>query len=227
MEEPLYEQPLPLITDEELAELEGIGHTIHRSADQPFFLEGEQGDFALLIKKGHVLVKRGRPPLTIDVRPPGAFVGEMAVIRRSPRMASIIAYNEVEALYLPAAKWLRFLYDHPRAMHAQWAAQADLTDRATRKIVESELAIEQQFAKRVIWLIDIGIGEPSGDGTVIVRRMGQQDLAAQIGAKKLDSVKKVIGRLKAEGILDPGRQEITILKPAALREVADGNLTVS
>ena len=109
---------MPLLADEERAELEGIGHTIHRSAGDPFFLEGELGDFALLIKKGHVKAVRGRPPRIIDVRGPGAIVGEMGVIRRRPRMASIIAFDDVEALYLPGARWLRFLYEHPRAMHA-------------------------------------------------------------------------------------------------------------
>lgn len=226
MGDQLYEQPLPLLTDKELAELEGIGHTIHRSAGHPFFLEGEQGDFALLIRKGHVKAMRGRPPRIIDVRGPGEIVGEMAVIRRKPRMASIIAFDDVEALYLPGARWLRFLYDHPRAMHALLAMTDDMADRATRKNVDSELAIEQQLAKRVIELTDFGLGEPAGDGTVVLR-LSQQDLAALIGAKKLDSVKKVIGRLKASGIVGTGRQVITILDLAALREIADGNLTVS
>lgn len=226
MGDQLYEQPLPLLTDKELAELEGIGHTIHRSAGHPFFLEGEQGDFALLIRKGHVKAMRGRPPRIIDVRGPGEIVGEMAVIRRKPRMASIIAFDDVEALYLPGARWLRFLYDHPRAMHALLAMTDDMADRATRKNVDSELAIEQQLAKRVIELTDFGLGEPAGDGTVVLR-LSQQDLAALIGAKKLDSVKKIIGRLKASGIVGTGRQVITILDLAALREIADGNLTVS
>ena len=222
----MYEQRLPLLTDEELAELEGIGHTIHRSAGHPFFLEGEQGDFALLLKKGHVKAMRGRPPRIIDIRGPGEIVGEMAVIRRKPRMASIIAFDDVEALYLPGARLLRFLYDHPRAMHALLAMTDDMADRATMKNVESELAIEQQLAKRVVELTDRGLGEHTGAG-VVVLRLSQQDLAALIGAKKLDSVKKVIGRLKASGIVDTGRQAITILQLAALREIADGNLTVS
>ncbi len=226
MEDPLYERPVPLLTDEELAELEAIGHTIHRSAGHPFFLEGEQGDFALLIRKGHVKALRGRPPRIIDVRGPGEIVGEMAVIRGKPRMASIIAFDDVEALYLPGARWLRFLYDHPRAMHALLAMTDDMADRATMKNVESELAIEQQLAKRVIELTDFGLGEPADDG-VVVLRLSQQDLAALIGAKKLDSVKKVIGRLKASGIIDTGRQVITILQLPVLREIADGNLTVS
>lgn len=132
----------------------------------------------------------------------------------------------MEALYLPGARWLRFLYDHPRAMHALLATTDDMADRATMKNVESELAIEQQLAKRVIELTDLGLGEPAGAGAVVLR-LSQQDLAAQIGAKKPDSVKKVIRLLKAAGIIDTGRQVITILKPAALREIADGNLTVS
>jgi CRP/FNR family transcriptional regulator, cyclic AMP receptor protein len=226
MDAQLYEQSLPLVTDEELAGLEEIGHTIHRSAGHPFFLEGEQGDFALLIKKGYVKAVRGRPPRIIDIRGPGEIVGEMAAIRRKPRSASIIAFDDVEALYLPAVRWLRFLYDHPRAMHAQWAAEADRTDRATRIIVESELAIGQQLAKALIELADCGLGESVGGGGVILR-LSQHDLAALIGTKKLDSVKKVIRLLKAAGIVDTGRQVITILKLAALRDVADGNLTVS
>jgi CRP/FNR family transcriptional regulator, cyclic AMP receptor protein len=221
-----YGLSLPLLTDEELGELEQIGHTIHRAAGHPFFLEGEQGDFALLIRKGHVKAVRGSPPRIIDVRGPGEIVGEMAVIRKKPRMASIVAFDDVEALYLPGTRWLRFLYDHPRAMHALLAMTDDLADRATRKNVESELAIEQQLAKRITELTDSGLGEPAGDGTVVLR-LSQQDLAALIGARKLDSVKRVIGRLKATGIVDTGRQVITIRDRTALRDVANGNLTVS
>ncbi|WP_433521676.1 Crp/Fnr family transcriptional regulator [Nocardia pseudovaccinii] len=226
MEDALREQYRPLITDMELAELEGIGHTIHRSAGHPFFLEGEQGDFALLIKKGHVKAVRGRPPRIIDVRGPGEIVGEMAVIRGKPRMASIVAFDDVEALYLPGARWLRFLYDHPRAMHALLAMTDDMADRATMKNVESELAIERQLAKRIIELTDFGLGEPANDGAVILR-LSQHDLAALIGAKKLDSVKKVIRLLKNSAIIDTGRQVITIRKLDTLREIADGNMTVS
>lgn len=226
MENPLYEQSMPLLTEEELAELEGIGHTIHRSAGNPFFLEGEHGDFALLIKKGHVKALAGRPPRIVAIRGPGDIVGEMAAIRRTPRSASIIAFDDVEALYLPAARWLQFLYDHPRAMHAQWAAEADRTDQATRKIVESELAVGQQLAKALIELTDSGLGERTREGAVVLR-LSQHDLAALIGTKKLDSVKKVIRLLKAESTIATGRQVITILKPAVLHDIADGNRTLS
>jgi CRP/FNR family transcriptional regulator, cyclic AMP receptor protein len=226
MEDPLLVEPLPILTDDELLELEEFGHAIHRSSGHPFFLEGEQGDFALLIKKGHVKVMRGKPPRIIDIRGPGDIIGEMAVIRRQPRMASVIAFDDVDALYLPGAKWLRFLYDHPRSMHALLAMTDDMADRATMRNVESELAIEQQLAKRLVELADFGVGERDRSGAVVLR-MSQQDLAELIGAKKLDSVKKVIRQLKAEGIIDTGRQVIKLHDLDALHDIADGNFTVS
>jgi CRP/FNR family cyclic AMP-dependent transcriptional regulator len=212
----------PLVTDEELPELERIGYPIRRSAGDPFFLEGERGDFALLIKKGHVKATRGKPPRIIDVRGPGAIVGEMAVISKKPRMASIIAWSEVEALYLPGPAWLRFLEEHPRAMLALMATMSALVERQATKSLESELAIEQQLAKRLIELVDSGLGEPDDEGVVALRKVSQQDLASLIGAKKLDSVKKVIQRLKAASIVGTGRQLITISDVARLREIADG-----
>jgi len=226
VEDSLYEQGRPLLTDEELADLEEVGHTIRRSAGNAFMLEGEYGDFALLIKKGHVKVVTGRPPRIVAIRGPGEMVGEMAAIRRKPRSASVFALDDVEALYLPAAGWLRFLYDHPRAMHAQWAAEAERTEQATRKIVESELAVGQQLAKALIELTDSGIGEHTSESTVVLR-LSQQDLAAMIGAKKLDSVKKVIRLLKAAGTIATGRQQLTILDLAVLRDIANGDLAVS
>jgi CRP-like cAMP-binding protein len=226
MEDAAEGPAMPLLTAEELLELERIGHTIHRPAGHAFFLEGEPGDFGLLIKKGHVKAVRGKPPRIIDIRGPGEIVGEMAPIRSRPRMASIIAFDDVEALFLPATRWLEFLYAHPRAMHALWAMTADMADRATQKNIESELAVEQQLAKRVVELTKFGLGSLDGAGDMVLR-VSQQDLAALIGTRKLESVKKVIGRLRAAGIVDTGRNVITIRRLDDLRRIADGDLTVS
>jgi CRP/FNR family transcriptional regulator, cyclic AMP receptor protein len=150
-------------------------HPIHRSAGHPFFLEGEPGSFALWIRKGYVKAMRGRPPRIIDIRGPGQIVGEMAII---------VAFNDVEALYLPGMKWLQFLYDHPRAMHA--------------------------LAKRLTELNESGLAERVGDGAKLLR-LSRHDLAALIGARKLDSVKKIIARLKASDILSQvARGDLTI-----------------
>lgn len=221
MEDSLPRPGYPHQTGEEMAALENIGHTIRRPAGHAFMMEGEHGDFALLIKKGHVKVTSGQPPRIVAIRGPGDIVGELAVIHNKPRSASVFALDDVEALYLPAADWLRFLYAHPRAMHAQWAITAQQTEQAFRKMTWSDLPVEQQLAKALLELADSGIGEQTSKGTVGLR-LSQQDLAAMIGAKKLDSVKKVIRQLKAEGTIATGRQQVTILDLAVVRGIATG-----
>lgn len=202
--------------------LEPLGRVINRSAGHLFFSEGEGTDFALLIRKGHVKVVMGKPPRIVAIRGHGEIVGEMAALRQKPRSASVIALDEVEVLHLPAVEWLRFLYEHPRAMHAQLVAADERLDQATRKIVESDLAIEQRLAKALVELADSGVGAPSKDGVVL--RFSQQDLATLTGAS-LDSIKKIIRTLKDGKLIGTGRQTLLIHDVAALGEIADGNRT--
>lgn len=223
-----YEAGRPLITEEDMALLEEFGHTIRRDAGDTFFREGERGEYALLIKKGHVKILSGSPPRIMAIRGPGEIVGEMAVLSGEPRSASVVAFDDVEALYLPAQKWLDFLYDHPRALHAMAVTVSKRNAESDRTIVESELAIGQQLALKLVKLADSGLGERTPEDTVALR-LSQADMAELIGTKtkKIDSVKKVIRLLKAKGIVDVGRKEIVILDLAALRDVANGDVAVS
>ncbi|MBS2964774.1 Crp/Fnr family transcriptional regulator [Actinocrinis puniceicyclus] len=215
----------PFCSAEELAEMESIGHPLNRAAEQPFFLEGEPGDFALLIKKGFVKVVQGEPGRIVDVRGPGAIVGEIGVITEEPRSAGIIALNDVSAVFLPKGPWTKFLLAHPHIILDLWAATAIRTRRANTKRTESELAIGQQLAKALIELVDYGVGERLDEDSALLR-MSQEEMSALVGANKLESVKKVIRLLKASGIVDTGRQAITIRKLSALRNIADGLMTV-
>jgi CRP-like cAMP-binding protein len=218
----LFSQGAPLLTEEELLVLESVGRMINRPAGHVFFREGEDADSVVLIRKGHVKVVMGKPPRIVAIRGPGEIVGEVAPIRHKPRSASIIALDEIEVLHLPAAEWLRFLYEHPRAMHAQLVAADERLDQATRKIVESDLAIEQRLAKALVELVDSGVGARTTDGVVL--RFSQQDLATLTGAS-LDSVKKIIRTLKDGKLIGTGRQTLVIHDVAALVEIADGNRT--
>jgi CRP/FNR family transcriptional regulator, cyclic AMP receptor protein len=228
MGDALHVQGSPSLTDKDLADLieDFKENPIRREAGEPFFNEGEQTDFALFIQEGRVKVLAGKPPRTIAIRYPGEFVGEMAAIRKTPRSASVVAFDDVVvALFLPAAKWDQFLRKHPDAIYALLIASEERTEQATRKIVESDLAVEQRVAKAFIELTGDNISDPPEEG--IVLRLSQLDLASLIGASKLDSVKKVIRTFKGAGLISTGRQVITLLNPAALRDIANGDMTAS
>ncbi|MGC4952189.1 Crp/Fnr family transcriptional regulator [Actinomadura citrea] len=216
-----WETPL---TEEELLWLDARGQTLHRSSGHVFFEEGEETDFVLLIRKGHVMVSAGRPKRIIAVRGANEVVGEMSPLSREPRVASVSAIDEVEVLLISAARWIEFLKSHTRAVLAQLVAKDERLKQATRKIAESELAVERRLALAFIELVESGLGKHGDEG--IVLRISQQDLADYAGAS-LDSVKKVIRTFKSAAIIDAARQKTVILNLPALREIAAGERTAS
>ncbi|MFD9304676.1 Crp/Fnr family transcriptional regulator [Streptomyces sp. NPDC060048] len=221
---PSFESGMTLLTEEELSTLAEQGHAIRYPPGSILFGEGEETDFALLLRVGHVKVQVGRPPRTVAVRGPGEIIGEMAAVRRKPRSASIVAVEKVEALYIPAMSWLRFLYENPRAMHAQLVAADERLDEATQKSVESYLGVEQRLAKSLVELIEKGLGSSTSRGMEL--RFSQRDLASLVGVSR-ESVVQVIRGFKDAGIVDTGRNVSIVTEMARLREIADGKSTSS
>ncbi len=196
----LYD-PGPVLTDEELAALEGVGHVIHRPHGSLLLGEGEETDFVLLLRKGMVRIVKGGSG-------------------RVTRSASVYAEGDVEALFLSAGAWRQFLLDHPRAALAQLAVSYDRQDESDRKLAESSsLAVEQKVAKALVDLVAKGVGERRDEGVVL--RFSQLDLASLVGASR-DAVVPVIRKLKADGVVATGRKMIIILDLGAIDAIARG-----
>lgn len=217
------EAGLLLLEEEEVRYLDSVGTLLGpRPPEHVFFREGEETDEVLLIKKGHVKVVAGKPGRIAAIRKPGDIIGEMAFLRRKPRSASIIAYDEVLALRIAGQEWLNFLYAFPRAMHAQLVAADERLDQATKKFVGSDSAVERKLARVLIELLALDLGERAGDGYVL--RFNQRDLASLTAASH-DAIKKIIRKLKEAEILDTGRQVVEIWDQEKLEEIASGGQT--
>jgi CRP/FNR family cyclic AMP-dependent transcriptional regulator len=212
----------PLLTEEEMVHLESVGQTLHRDEGHTFFLEGEETDYALLIKKGHVKVVMGTRPHIITIRGPGSLVGEMAALWPQPRTASVIAIDVVEVLHLPAGAWRKFLFDNRRAMYAQLVFAYSQIYENAKQIVNTDLAAEQRLAKTLLDLTAQGVGKSTARGTALP--FSQQDLAALSGAS-LDSIKKIVRTFREQKMIATGRQVLYILDDRTLTEIANGNRT--
>lgn len=217
------EAAFPLLEEEEIRHLDLVGTMLHpRPPGHVFFMEGEKSGDVLLIKQGHVKVVAGKPARIAAFRKPGETIGEMAYLRGKRRSASIIAYDEVLALRIPGQAWLDFLYEFPRAMHAQLVAADERLDQATTKFVGSDWAVERKLAQVLLELLDLDLGERTGDRHVL--RLNQRDLASLTAASP-DAIKKIIRRFKEAEILDTGRQTVEIRDRGALLEIAAGDKT--
>lgn len=211
-----------LYTEDEWSTLEEVGSKIHYPAGSILVGEGEETDFALLIRTGHVKVVSGSPRRIVGIRRQGEMIGEMASIRMKPRSASVYALSDVQAIYLSAGSWLTFLAEHPRAVLAQLYATEERLAEATQKSVESLLGAERKLAKAIIELDARGLGVATGEGTLL--RFSQQDLA-DIAGVSLDSVKQVVRAMKSAGTVGTGRQAVTVLDWAVIRNIASGETT--
>jgi CRP/FNR family cyclic AMP-dependent transcriptional regulator len=211
---------LTILIEEERQHLHSVGTLLApRSSGHVFFKEGEETDEVLLIKKGHVKVVAGKPGRIAAIRKPGDIIGEMAFLRRKPRSASVIAYDEVLALRIAGQDWLNFLYEYPRAMHAQLVAADERLDQATKKFVGSDWAVERKLSQVLMELRVLELGERIGDKYVL--HFNQLDLASLTAASH-DAIKKVIRRLKEAKIIDTGRGTVEVWNLEKLADIASG-----
>jgi CRP/FNR family transcriptional regulator, cyclic AMP receptor protein len=205
-------------------DLEGVGHAIRYPRGSILFGEGEETDFALLIRKGYVKITVGSKERIVAIRGPEEVVGELAAIEEQPRSASVYAMTDVEALYVSGSEWRKFLDDHVAVMHSLVLLLAHRLRESTRKQAESGfLALERRVAMSLLELASL-MGDEDIEGTVI--GISQAELAGLVGTSR-ETVSQVMRQLRRRGIALTGRQKITVCDTAKLSQVATGERILS
>lgn len=96
---PLFEG----LSDEELQRLMDMGEPVSLRAGDILMKQGDAGDAAYVVVRGEFEIQKqsGQSVIKIDVRNPGDVVGEMALLSRATRNASVIAKTDGETLRIP------------------------------------------------------------------------------------------------------------------------------
>lgn len=182
--------------------------------------QGDDGGPVIVLLDGRVKVASvttaGREVI-IAVRGRGDLVGELAALDESPRSASILSLEPVEALVIPASAFAAFLERHPRvalvilrmvagrlrysdAQQADFATQ-DVVGRVARRLVE--------LAGR--------FGETRDGGRIVVELpISQDELAAWCGASR-EAVAKALQLFRSLKMVETGRRQVTVLDLEGLR----------
>jgi signal transduction histidine kinase len=97
---PLFEG----LSDEELQRLMDMAEPVPLRAGDVLMRQGDLGDAAYVVIRGEFEVQKqsGQSMIKIDVRSPGDVVGEMALLSRTSRTASVIAKTDGETLRIPS-----------------------------------------------------------------------------------------------------------------------------
>ncbi len=119
------------LSDEDLSNVIRIGSHADFEAGQAIVEEGDPGDGMYIVLEGKAQVDVGGRFHNLE---PGSFVGEMALIRRRKRSATVRAVEPVTALKISAEDFHAFLMEHPSVAIAMLVAVIDRLNEVQERV---------------------------------------------------------------------------------------------
>lgn len=190
------------------------------SAEQP-------GDVAYIVLDGTVKVQVNRPDGTaviLAILRAGEVVGEMNLVDRLGRSASVVAMEATTLAWLTYADFWHCLRSIPTLTFNLAGIHSWRLRLSNSHVVAlATLDIEGRLAEQLLALSD-EYGEATADGeSLIPFRLTQGDLAALVGASRV-RVNQILVGWKQQGLLSvDGGHVVTLHKRRALVELVSGS----
>jgi CRP/FNR family cyclic AMP-dependent transcriptional regulator len=209
------------LSEPTLGALLGLGTTASFPAGRRIMRLGEFGQTAYLLLRGCVKVlgnEGGREPL-LAIRVGGDLVGEMAVLSRLPRSATVSTCSAVSAKTIQGSDLLAFLANHPEAMIAVVGAISQQLRWANERRVDFASLDARTRICRVLLTLAQTYGHDTADGRDLGAPLTQDEIASMAGVR-LATAEKALRAFAAAGLLRLGYRSITVLDMRRLRIAA-------
>ncbi len=187
--------------------------------DMIIFHKDSPGQTLYIIESGRVrifILSESGQEISVNVYGPGEFFGELALLDSMPRSAGAVVMEDTVTLTLQRDDFLNLLREHPEiAMNIMRVLSTRL--RYTTMYAES-LAFLDVFGRVAAKLIELAdrYGTEK-DGIEIALRLTQSELASWIGASR-ESVNKVLGTFRDQGLIELDGQRIIVLDRRELKK---------
>jgi signal transduction histidine kinase len=162
---PLFEG----LSDEELTQLMDMAEPLSLRAGDVLIKQGEPGDAAYVVMGGEFEVQKQSGPslIKIDVRNPGDVVGEMALLSRAPRNATLIAKTDGEVLRIPQEAFERLLQSSTSAAMAvlHWVMS---------RLIQNESLLHQQEKMAALGTMSAGLAHELNNPAAAAQRSAAQ-----------------------------------------------------
>ena len=171
--------------------------------------EGEMGDSLYMIQSGKVKVfigdEDGRE-IILKILGPGSFFGEMSMIDKQPRSASVTTIEASTFLVLSHAGFERCVEQAPRIANMVMRVLAQRVREADRKI--GTLALMDVYGRVASTLLELSVY--SNGKLMVGEKLSQQDLANMVGASR-EMVNRILKDLSDRGFISIESKSITII----------------
>jgi CRP/FNR family transcriptional regulator, nitrogen oxide reductase regulator len=188
------------------------------------FQQDEEAHSFFVLLHGHLRVYKLTPDgqqVVVRFVSPGEVFGVAMAIGRSTYPATAAAVVDSVALVWPSAAWPRLITRHPSlAVNTLQTVGSRLQDAHTRVVEMSTEQVERRIAHTLLRLAQQS-GRKVEAGVQIDFPISRQDVAEMTGAT-LHTVSRVLSAWEEKGLVEGGRQKITIREPHRLLLLAEG-----
>ncbi|MGZ5650912.1 MAG: Crp/Fnr family transcriptional regulator [Usitatibacter sp.] len=197
------------LNDRELDVVRGVASEKTYAKQSVVLTEGEMGDSLYMIQSGKVKVfigdEDGRE-IILKILGPGDFFGEMSMIDKQPRSASVTTIEPSTFLVLTHIAFERCVEQAPRIANIVMQCLAQRVREADRKI--GTLALMDVYGRVASTLLELSV---YSDGKLMVgEKLSQQDLANMVGASR-EMVNRILKDLSDRGFISIESKAITII----------------
>ena len=197
------------LDDRELEAVRALATEKNYPKNAVVLTEGEMGDSLYMIQGGKVKVfigdENGRE-IILKILSPGAFFGEMSMIDKQPRSASVTTLEQSTFLVLTHVAFERCVEQAPRIAALVMQCLAQRVREADRKI--GTLALMDVYGRVASTLLELSV---YNDGKLMVgEKLSQQDLANMVGASR-EMVNRILKDLSDRGFISIESKAITII----------------
>jgi CRP/FNR family cyclic AMP-dependent transcriptional regulator len=186
------------------AQLFAGAKSCHLRAGDALFAAGDSGDGCYRLEQGLLKViitsPRGEERI-LAILGPGEIAGELSIIDRRPRSASVIAVKDCKLSFISQKHFEKCTKQAPdiyRYLVNVLALRLRETDEAVA--ADSFLSVKARLARAFLELAEY-LGEDAGAGRVLIRhKISQSDLAAMAGVAR-ENVSRALSDWKRRGLV--------------------------
>lgn len=183
------------------------------------FHKGSPGQRLYFIETGLVrifVLSDAGHEITLDIHRPGECFGELALIDGGPRSAGAVAMETLVVYTLDREVFLDLVEAHPKLARRALERVSERLRHLTA-YVES-LTFLDIHGRVASCLLDFAVhhGQATEEGLVLQMHLTQAELASCVAATR-ESVNKVLGVFRDEGLIRHDGHVMMILDPAGLK----------